>query len=135
MAHPPPQAETQSDVSNLVEAVTATSDLIAKHAAEGRTERQVSTEVVEALKDCGYMRAVLPKQWGGLETHPNEFFKASVKIAEQDMSTAWIAGIIAVHAYQLALMDERSGGGCVFRGPQYAHFKFLQPCWRSSSDL
>ena len=117
MAHPPPNAETHSEGSNLVEAVTATSDLIAKHAAEGRTGRQVSAEVVEALKDCGYMRAVLPKQWGGLETHPNEFFKASVKIAEQDMSTAWIAGIIAVHAYQLALMESEAAADVYSEGP------------------
>ena len=117
MAHSPPQAETPSEGSNLVEAVTATSHLIAKHAAEGRAQRQVSTEVIEALKDCDYMRAVLPKQWGGLETHPNEFFKASVKIAEQDMSTAWIAGIIAVHAYQLALMESEAAADVYSEGP------------------
>ncbi len=100
-----------------MEAVTRAADLIAKHAAEGRAQRQVSAEVVEALKDCGYMRALLPKQWGGLETHPNEFFKASVKIAEEDMSTAWIAGIIAVHAYQLALMESEAAADVYSEGP------------------
>ena len=54
-----------------------------------------------ALKEAGFMRAVLPRRWGGLEATPQEFFAAILKIAEQDMSSAWIAGIVAVHAYQL----------------------------------
>lgn len=116
MAQAPSEAQGLPQASNLVEAVTATSDLIAKHAAEGRAARQVSTKVVEALKNTGYMRAVLPKRWGGLEVHPNDFFKASVKIAEQDMSTAWIAGIIAVHAYQLAIMDEQAAADVYSEG-------------------
>lgn len=116
MAQAPSQTDGLPQVSNLVEAVTATSDLIAKHSAEGREARQVSTEVVEALKRCGYMRSVLPKKWGGLEVHPNDFFKASVKIAEQDMSTAWIAGIIAVHAYQLAIMSEQAAADVYSEG-------------------
>ncbi len=94
-----------SEVPQLAQAVSQCADLIASHADEGRSARQVPGEVIEALKTSGYMRALLPKQWGGLEVAPNEFFQASIKIAEQDMSTAWIAGIIAVHAYQLAIMD------------------------------
>lgn len=117
MAQAPLEADELPQVLNLVETVTATSDVIAQHAAEGRAQRQLSAEVVEALKDCGYMRSVLPKRWGGLEVHPNEFFKASVKIAEQDMSTAWVAGIIAVHAYQLALMDEQAASDVYSHGP------------------
>lgn len=95
-------------MSNLVAAIEGISNLIVDCAAKGRAQRQVCDEVVEALKECGYMRAVLPKRWGGQELLPQEFFRASVKIAEADMSTAWIAGIIAVHAYQLALMDEQA---------------------------
>ncbi len=117
MAHALLEADELPQVLNLVEATTATSELIAQHAAEGRAQRQISAEVVEALKDCGYMRSVLPTRWGGLEVHPNDFFKASVKIAEQDMSTAWIAGIIAVHAYQLALMDEQAASDVYSDGP------------------
>ena len=108
MAQAPAQAQAQPSSWNLVAEVAARSGLIAEHAAEGRARRQVCDEVVQALEDAGFMRAVLPKRWGGLEVLPQEFFAAHLKIAEQDMSTAWIAGIIAVHAYQLALMDEEA---------------------------
>ncbi|MBT6244591.1 MAG: flavin-dependent monooxygenase [Gammaproteobacteria bacterium] len=83
-------------------------DLIESLADAGRENRQVCSEAIDALKQAGFIRAVLPKKWGGLEVTPEEFFAAHLAIAERDMSTAWVAGIIAVHAYQLALMDEQA---------------------------
>ena len=97
-----------AEVSRLVQAVSECAGLIEARASDGRAARQVPGDVIEALKQTGYMRALLPAQWGGLEVSPNEFFAASLKIAEHDMSTAWIAGIIAVHAYQLAIMDAQA---------------------------
>ena len=76
--------------------------------AQARVDRQVSVRAVNALKDSGFIRALLPKKWGGLEATPQQFFATHLAIAEQDMSTAWIGGIIAVHAYQLALMSEQA---------------------------
>ena len=91
--------------------------LFAERAAQGRAARQVPRECIEALQDCGFMRSLLPKPWGGLEATPQEFFRAHLKIAEQDMSTAWVGGIIAVHAYQLALMDRRALDEVYAQGP------------------
>ena len=81
-------------------------DLIASKSADQREARKMSKEVVDALKECGFFTMLLPKQWGGLERKPQEFFAEQVRIAEADMSTAWAGGIIAVHAFQLALMSE-----------------------------
>ena len=117
MAQVPAQVKAHPSSWNLVEEVAARSGLIAGRAAEGRDRRQVCDDVVQALEDSGFMRAVLPKRWGGLEVSPQEFFAAHLKIAEQDMSTAWIAGIVAVHAYQLALMDEEAQADVYSRGP------------------
>jgi 3-hydroxy-9,10-secoandrosta-1,3,5(10)-triene-9,17-dione monooxygenase len=75
---------------------------------DGRAQRRVLAESVEDLKASGFMRALVPKKFGGLEVTPQEFFRTQIKIAEHDMSTAWIAGVMAVHAFQLALMDERA---------------------------
>ncbi len=91
--------------------------LFAERAAQGRADRQVARECIEALKDCGFMRCLLPKPWGGLEVSPQAFFRAHLKIAEQDMSTAWVGGIIAVHAYQLALMDRAALDEVYSTGP------------------
>jgi 3-hydroxy-9,10-secoandrosta-1,3,5(10)-triene-9,17-dione monooxygenase len=83
-------------------------DLISSKSDEQRATREMSKEVVDALKACGFFTMLLPKQWGGLERKPQEFFAEQVRIAEADMSTAWAGGIIAVHAFQLALMSEEA---------------------------
>ncbi len=82
--------------------------LVASHAQANRANRQVAPEVVQALKDCGFLRMFLPQQWGGLECRPQDYFRDQIRLAEADMSTAWIGGVIAVHAFQLALMDEQA---------------------------
>lgn len=88
--------------------ITPALDIIAKNAKEGREKRQVPDSSIEALRKEGFFRAFLPKQYGGTERTPQEFFRASIDIAERDMSTSWAAGIIAVHAYQLAIMSPQA---------------------------
>ncbi|MEL0192589.1 MAG: acyl-CoA dehydrogenase family protein, partial [Halieaceae bacterium] len=83
-------------------------DLIASKSDEQRENRRMSSEVVAALKECGFYTMMLPKKWGGQEQRPQEFFKEQIRIAEADMSTAWASGIIAVHAFQIALMSEEA---------------------------
>ncbi len=82
--------------------------LIESKSDEQRANRQMSVEVVEALKECGFYKMMLPKKWGGLEMKPQEFFAEQIRIAEADMSTAWASGIIGVHAFQIALMSEEA---------------------------
>jgi 3-hydroxy-9,10-secoandrosta-1,3,5(10)-triene-9,17-dione monooxygenase len=75
---------------------------------EGRSERCVHKDSVEDLKKAGVMRALVPARWGGLETSPQEFFRALIDISEADMSTGWITGVVGVHPFQIALMDEQA---------------------------
>lgn len=75
---------------------------------DNRSLRRLSDDSIADLKASGFIRSVVPKQWGGLELTPQEFFSAQIQIAERDMSTAWVGGIIAVHAFQIALMDEQA---------------------------
>ncbi|MCP4842208.1 MAG: flavin-dependent monooxygenase, partial [Halieaceae bacterium] len=73
-----------------------------------REERRVPVENVQALQDAGFFLALQPAEWGGAEVDPQYFFRAQAAIAESCMSTAWACGIVAVHAFQLALMDRRA---------------------------
>ena len=65
-------------------------ELIATNSEDCRKDRQVPIENVRALQDCGFYRMLLPRQWGGSEHRPQEFFEDQILIAESDMSTAWI---------------------------------------------
>ena len=98
------------DISTALDVITAC-------AAEGREKREIPKKAIEAIRKTGYFRSFLPKQYGGLERPPQEFFKASVDIAERDMGTAWASGIIAVHAYQLSLMDPKAAKEVYATGP------------------
>ncbi|MGB0906826.1 MAG: flavin-dependent monooxygenase [Maricaulaceae bacterium] len=102
------QAALKSVKDDAVLDISSALDAVSEHAADGRKNRQISKAAVDAIRETGYFRSFLPKQYGGLERPPQEFFKASVDIAERDMATAWISGIIAVHAYQLSLMDPKA---------------------------
>ena len=92
-------------------------DLIESKSDEQRQNRQMSKEVVEALKECGFYKMLLPKKWGGTEHKPQAFFNEQMRIAEADMSTAWASGIIAVHAFQIALMSEKAQEEVYSSGP------------------
>jgi 3-hydroxy-9,10-secoandrosta-1,3,5(10)-triene-9,17-dione monooxygenase len=46
-----------------------------------RQQRQMSVAVVDALKDCGFYKMLLPKQWGGSEHKPQDFFAEQIRIA------------------------------------------------------
>ncbi|MFT6286922.1 MAG: 3-hydroxy-9,10-secoandrosta-1,3,5(10)-triene-9,17-dione monooxygenase [Halieaceae bacterium] len=83
-------------------------ELIASNAGDCRKQRQVPKENIAALTECGFYRMLLPTQWGGSEHRPQDFFEDQILIAEADMSTAWVSGIIAVHAFQIAIMSEQA---------------------------
>ncbi len=97
--------------------VSSALDVVSQCAEDGRKAREVSKKAIEAIRETGYFRAFLPEKYGGKEYTPQEFFKASIDIAERDMATAWASGIIAVHAYQLSLMDPKACEDVYATGP------------------
>ncbi len=88
--------------------VEALQPMLRDNAALAREERRVPVENVQALQDAGFFLALQPGEWGGAEVDPQYFFRAQAAIAEACMSTAWACGIVAVHAFQLALMDRQA---------------------------
>ncbi|MEN8723750.1 MAG: flavin-dependent monooxygenase [Alphaproteobacteria bacterium] len=83
-------------------------EAIAANAQSGRDGRRLDSGSIEILKQAGVFRSFLPKKLGGLEMSPQDFFAMQIKIAEADMSSGWVAGIIACHPYQIALMDDQA---------------------------
>ena len=94
-----------------------TLELVAAHGAEGRKARRISDEVVQGLTADGFFRHFTPASHGGLQGAPQDFFIDQIAIAERDMSTAWALGIVAVHNYQIALMDPKTQDEVFADGP------------------
>tara|TARA_R110002072_G_scaffold69143_2_gene167750 strand:- start:16432 stop:17625 length:1194 start_codon:yes stop_codon:yes gene_type:complete len=82
--------------------------LLRDNADRARSERRVPAENIAALQEAGFFLALQPARWGGYELDPQDFFRLQMAIAECCMSTAWASGIVAVHAFQIALMDARA---------------------------
>ena len=83
-------------------------DQFRANAEQARAERRVPQANIDALQEAGFFLSLQPRRWGGHELDPQDFFRTQLAIAEGCMSTAWASGIVAVHAFQLALMDPRA---------------------------
>jgi 3-hydroxy-9,10-secoandrosta-1,3,5(10)-triene-9,17-dione monooxygenase len=92
----------------MLHRVRALQPMLRENADQARRERRVPAENITALRDTGFFLSLQPRNWGGYELDPQDFFQIQMAIAECCMSTAWASGIVAVHAFQLALMDERA---------------------------
>ena len=97
-----------ADGAAMLERIESLRTMFADNAETARRERRVPVENIEALKQAGFFLALQPARWGGYELDPQDFFRMQMAIAECCMSTAWASGIIAVHAFQIALMDPRA---------------------------
>jgi 3-hydroxy-9,10-secoandrosta-1,3,5(10)-triene-9,17-dione monooxygenase len=92
----------------MLQRIEALLPLLRDNAQRARDERRLPAENVQALQDAGFFLALQPERWGGYELNPQDFFRMQMAIAGACMSTAWAGGIVAVHAFQIALMDERA---------------------------
>ena len=72
-------------------------------ATEADKLRRIPDETIAAFRDAGFFRMLQPSRWGGLEVDPRTFFDVQMTIARACPSSAWVLGVVAVHAWQLAL--------------------------------
>ncbi|GGK59835.1 3-hydroxy-9,10-secoandrosta-1,3,5(10)-triene-9,17-dione monooxygenase oxygenase subunit [Nocardia camponoti] len=93
------------EVTERVEALLPT---LRERAQEAEDLRKLPEESVKALQETGFFRLLQPKQWGGLAADPVVFYDTVRKIASACGSTGWVAGIIGVHNWHLALFDQQA---------------------------
>jgi 3-hydroxy-9,10-secoandrosta-1,3,5(10)-triene-9,17-dione monooxygenase len=98
----------EKEGSAMLERIQALQPMFQANAEKARSERRVPQENIDALQQAGFFLALQPSRWGGYELDPQIFFRMQLAIAQCCMSTAWASGIVAVHAFQLALMDKRA---------------------------
>jgi 3-hydroxy-9,10-secoandrosta-1,3,5(10)-triene-9,17-dione monooxygenase len=65
--------------------------------------RRVPDETIADFQQAGFFKMLQPSRWGGLEVDPSLFFDVQATIASACPSSAWVLGVVAVHAWQLAL--------------------------------
>ncbi len=100
--------EKQEIAQALYQKIVDLQPNIRARAEQARNGRKVPHESIDDLEKAGFFLALQPKEYGGYELDPQDFFKCHLAIAEACMSTAWASGIVAVHAFQIALMDKQA---------------------------
>jgi 3-hydroxy-9,10-secoandrosta-1,3,5(10)-triene-9,17-dione monooxygenase len=77
--------------------------VLRERAQETEDARAVPADSVKALTEIGFFRLLQPARFGGLEADPVTFLTAVRLIASACGSTGWVASVVGVHPWQLAL--------------------------------
>ncbi|MBL6938225.1 MAG: acyl-CoA dehydrogenase family protein [Alphaproteobacteria bacterium] len=68
-------------------------------------KRSLLDETVRDFTEAGFYRILQPKAYGGFEMHPLVLFKVAMEIAKGCPSSGWCLCLIAVHNWEVALLD------------------------------
>jgi 3-hydroxy-9,10-secoandrosta-1,3,5(10)-triene-9,17-dione monooxygenase len=92
----------------VIDGVTDLLPVFAARAQEAEDRRVLPAESVKSLAETGFFRLLQPQRFGGLEADPLTFYKAVRLIASACGSTGWVASVIGVHPWQLALFPPQA---------------------------
>lgn len=101
-------ANTAPTAAALLERTRGLLPRLRELAGEHASARRVSSEAIQAIGDAGLFRVLQPKRWGGYEKDPALFADIQILLASADVAVAWVYGVVGVHAFQLALFDDRA---------------------------
>jgi 3-hydroxy-9,10-secoandrosta-1,3,5(10)-triene-9,17-dione monooxygenase len=79
---------------------------IRARSAEVERLGRIPDDIMRDLTGAHVFRVVQPRQWGGLELDPATFFEGMVRIASACGSTGWVASVVGIHPWQVALFAE-----------------------------
>jgi 3-hydroxy-9,10-secoandrosta-1,3,5(10)-triene-9,17-dione monooxygenase len=102
----PNQAEPGQQA--VIAGVTELLPVLRQRAQEAEDARVVPAESVKSLEETGFFRLLQPRSFGGLEADPIAFYTAVRLIASACGSTGWVASVIGVHPWQLALFPRQA---------------------------
>ncbi len=92
----------------VTERVEALLPMLRERAQEAEDLRRIPDESMKALQETGFFRLLQPKQWGGHAADPVAFYDTVRKLASACGSTGWVAGIVGVHNWHLALFAQQA---------------------------
>ena len=82
---------------------------LAKLGPENERLGKLSDKSAALLRSSGLMRLLQPREHGGLGGTPAEFLEAVITVAGYDGSAGWVAGVVGVHPWEVALFDPKLG--------------------------
>jgi 3-hydroxy-9,10-secoandrosta-1,3,5(10)-triene-9,17-dione monooxygenase len=96
------------DQQAVLAGITELLPALRQRAQEAEDGRVVPAESMKALTETGFFRLLQPVSFDGLEADPLTFYTAVRLIASACGSTGWVASVIGVHPWQLALFPPQA---------------------------
>src|SRR5438067_8596686 len=97
-----------ADAEGFLTRIDALLPDVCARAAETEQLRRIPDDIIRALTEVGVFRAMQPRQWGGLELDHAIFYEGMVRIASACASTGWVASVVGVHPWQIALFGNEA---------------------------
>ena len=111
----------------LIDDVRKITDELAAAEAEGQALRRLPDQVWQHLLASGILRALQPARFGGGEVTLVEFLDAVVELSAASPSAGWVAGVIGVHPWQLALFADEAQQEMWADDPERMHSSSYNP--------
>jgi 3-hydroxy-9,10-secoandrosta-1,3,5(10)-triene-9,17-dione monooxygenase len=100
---PEPRPSTEAEQNNFLERIDMMLPMIRARAAGTERLGRIPDDIIQALTEAGVFRAAQPRQWGGLELDLACFYEGTIRIATACGSTGWVASVVGIHPWQIAL--------------------------------
>lgn len=91
---------------NLLSEAKRLAPQLAETAARDRELRRLSDQTWKILLEGGFVRSLQPARWGGGEVALIDFVDATLELSRVSPAAGWVAGVIGVHPWQLALFED-----------------------------
>src|SRR5262245_48424270 len=96
------------DTSTLLARATAIRPVLERHADKTDSLRRLADENVQALKEAGLCRLMVPARFGGYQTSIRAYIDVLTEVGRGCGSTSWVASLVNVCAWLAALFPERA---------------------------
>ncbi len=92
----------------LIDQALALQPALRERAANTESLRMVDPRTIADFQEAGFFRMFQSSFWGGYESHPADIFRVQELLAQACPSSAWIMGVVGVHAWQLAHFSKQA---------------------------
>ena len=99
---------TAPDTATLLARAAAMRPILERNADKTDSLRRLADENVQALKDAGLCRLMVPARFGGYQTSVRTYVDVLAEIGRGCGSTSWVASLVNVCAWLAALFPERA---------------------------
>src|SRR3954451_11001738 len=95
-------------MTDLIERAASIRSILEQSAEDADRLRRLPDANVQALKDTGLCRLMVPKRFGGYETDVHTYIAVMAELGRGCGATAWVASLINVCAWLTGLFPERA---------------------------